>query len=147
MMAYYSTKNYPPSLGLSAVFRQWRADSHCRFLHGYALGFRFKFTASYLDQNGWVMDFGGLKPLRDALVEHYDHRVLVAEDDPELDTFMQMSMRGLGRVIVQPRVGTEAFALHGFNTAKRLVNDGRVRVISCECYEHDGNSASYVELE
>lgn len=147
MMAYTSTKNYPPSLGLSACFRQWRAESHCRFLHGYALGFRFKFSASYLDANGWVMDFGGLKALKAELVDRYDHRLLVAEDDPDLEFFMHISMKGIARVITMKQVGVEAFATHAFNVAKHLCNDGRVRVISAECYEHDGNSAIYEELE
>jgi 6-pyruvoyltetrahydropterin/6-carboxytetrahydropterin synthase len=142
---YYSTKNYPPSLGLSCVFRQWRAESHCRFLHGYALGFRFKFAAAYLDANGWVMDFGGLKPLKESLVERYDHRLLVAQDDPQLETIMQLSINDTARIITVPKVGVEAFATQAFWEAARLCNNGRVRVISCECYEHEGNSAIYAE--
>ena len=39
------TKHYPHSLGLSACFRQPRADSHCNQLHGYPLAFTFKFAA------------------------------------------------------------------------------------------------------
>ena len=41
-MAYYSTKTYGHNIGLSAVFRQPNADhSHCHFLHGYSLAFKF----------------------------------------------------------------------------------------------------------
>ena len=49
-MAYYSTKTYGHNIGLSACFRQPHADhSHCRFLHGYSLQFKFTFEADELD--------------------------------------------------------------------------------------------------
>lgn len=48
-MAYLSTKTYGHEVGLSATFRQWRAKSHCRLLHGYSLSFRFEFEANTLD--------------------------------------------------------------------------------------------------
>ena len=35
---YRSSKTYGHEIGLSAAFRQWRAQSHCRLIHGYALG-------------------------------------------------------------------------------------------------------------
>lgn len=138
---YYSTKNYPPSLGLSTCFRQWAAESHCRWLHGYALGFRFKFAARYLDANGWVVDFGGLKALKDELVERYDHRLLVASDDPYRNHFEQLGENGLASVRIVSRVGAEAFAAEMYGFACKLINDDRVQVISCECYEHEANSA------
>ena len=45
------------------AFRQWRADSHCKFLHGYSFEFEFEFGAHELDERNWVVDFGGLKEL------------------------------------------------------------------------------------
>ncbi len=47
--------------GYSTVFRQWKAeDTHCRFLHGYAISFRVWFEGE-LDHRNWVWDFGGMK--------------------------------------------------------------------------------------
>ena len=63
MAKLYSTKKYGHERGLSAAFRQWRAESHCRFMHGYSLEFGFVFGAHELDENNWVVDFGGLKGL------------------------------------------------------------------------------------
>ena len=60
---YSVTKHYPHSLGLSVVFRQFKATSHCAQFHGYALAFTAELTASTLDRRGWVYDFGGLKPI------------------------------------------------------------------------------------
>ena len=61
MAKHYSTKTYGHNIGLSAVFRQLHADSHCRFLHGYSLQFKFTFGCDELDEKNWVVDFGGLK--------------------------------------------------------------------------------------
>ena len=83
-MTHRVTKTYGAELGLSATFRQHRAKSHCRFIHGYALGFKLVFEADKLDENGWVKDFGGLKPLKQRLIETFDHRLLVAADDPAI---------------------------------------------------------------
>jgi 6-pyruvoyltetrahydropterin/6-carboxytetrahydropterin synthase len=140
---YYSTKNYPPSLGLSACFRQHGADSHCHLLHGYSLGFRFKFAATTLDRNGWVVDFGGLKKLKEELVLRFDHRLLVAYDDPYREQLLDLHGFGIANVAVVERTGCEAFAAQMFHFASSLVNDGRVECVSCECYEHDANSALY----
>ena len=41
MSKYISTKTYK-HLG-PVAYRQWRADSHCRFIHGYSLEVHVKF--------------------------------------------------------------------------------------------------------
>ena len=41
MAKYRSTKTYK-HLG-PVAYRQWRADSHCNLIHGYALTFHFEF--------------------------------------------------------------------------------------------------------
>ena len=48
-MTYRVTKTYGNERGLSCAFRQWKAESHCRLIHGYSLGFRFVFEAETLD--------------------------------------------------------------------------------------------------
>ena len=60
-MEYQSTKII--ELG-SCAFRQWRADSHCKFIHGYRLVAKFWFECEKLDERNWVVDFGGLKELK-----------------------------------------------------------------------------------
>ena len=87
MVKYFSSKKYGHERGLSAAFRQWKADSHCKYIHGYSLEFEFKFGANELDERNWVVDFGGLKELENWLRNHFDHKTLVASDDPELAKF------------------------------------------------------------
>ena len=58
MAKFQSTKLFD---GFSCVFRQWKAeDTHCKYLHGYALSFRIWFEGE-LDERNWVWDFGGMK--------------------------------------------------------------------------------------
>lgn len=147
---YHVTKHYPHSLGLSACFRQPLAESHCHFLHGYALAFSFEFCARDLDKNGWVVDFGGLKPLKQFLVDTFDHKTMIAEGDAEGIAFLT-DPRGKALVdyVILPRVGMEAFANLGWHQARRLlINTGlspRVRLTKVTVAEHEGNSASYSE--
>lgn len=160
---YQSTKTYGHELGLSACFRQHRADSHCNLLHGYALSFKFVFEAETLDDRNWVQDFGGLKKLKERLVAYFDHKLLVAEDDPRKDELCALAGLGLADVIVLPAVGCEAFAKIAFRFALDVITDAnaeefrriraqgndiwpdrhRVRVVSCECAEHGANSATF----
>lgn len=149
-MAWRSTKCYGHELGLSACFRQWRATpSHCSLLHGYALSFKFVFEADDLDARNWVCDFGGLKWLKEQLVDLFDHKLIVAADDPELRVLIGLETMGIADAVIFNKVGCEAFAKVGYDFAVRAIERDcnlapRVRVISCECAEHGANSAIYI---
>lgn len=148
---YRSTKHYGHEVGLSACFRQWRTDSHCNLLHGYALAFTFTFEAETLDDRNWVVDFGGLEQLKDSLRRTFDHKLIVAGDDPELETLLQLHHRKIANVLMFPDgVGCEKFAKWGYETARGILLQtkhgyfDRVRVVSCEVREHGANSAIYI---
>jgi 6-pyruvoyltetrahydropterin/6-carboxytetrahydropterin synthase len=140
-------KTYGHAEGLSCCFRQWQAGaSHCRYLHGYALAFSFTFVTETLDDRGWCLDFGSLKPLRAWLHDTFDHTALVAEDDPELSVFQALSAQGLIQLRVVPAVGCEAFAALAHAWAQEFVmqqTGGRVRVEVVAVSEHAGNQASF----
>ncbi|ARU05657.1 6-pyruvoyl tetrahydrobiopterin synthase [Comamonas serinivorans] len=147
-MSYRSTKTYGHEVGLSVAFRQWRAASHCRLLHGYSLAFRFEFEAHALDERHWVVDFGGLKPLKAMLEATFDHKTVVAADDPEIAWFEEAARRGLLELVVLPGVGCEKFAehVHGLATAWMRAQglSPRCRLVSVEVKEHGANSAIYL---
>ena len=146
MPKYFSTKTYGHNIGLSACFRQPKAHSHCKFLHGYALQFKFIFGCEHLDERNWVVDFGGLKPLKKWLEDNFDHKVVLDEDDPQLHHFHVLEDAGLCEISFFDGVGVEKFAEHAFNFADELVKEmtnNRCYVISCECAEHGSNSAIY----
>lgn len=144
---YQSTKTYGHHIGLSCAFRQWRAHSHCRLLHGYSLSFKFVFEATELDSTNWVVDFGGTKSLKAILEDTFDHTTVVAEDDPELAWFEEAQKRGLLKLVVLPAGGCEKFAEYVYEVAEQwLVDAGfapRVRMCSVEVSEHGANSAIF----
>jgi len=145
-MPYQSTKTYGHNIGLSACFRQPNAHSHCKFLHGYSLQFKFTFQAAELDERNWVVDFGGLKPLKAWLEKTFDHKVVLDRDDPMLYKFAELENVGLAEITILDGVGVEMFAKHAYNYADKLVRemtDNRCWVISVECAEHGANSAIY----
>lgn len=146
-MGWEVTKTYGHDLGLSCCFRQWRSDSHCRFLHGYALSFSFVFRRrdTNLDQKNWVIDYGDMKSIRAWLKENYDHRTVVAEDDPELETFLRLHDRGLLDLRVIPKVSIEMFALEaGSFVVKWLAeNHPEVALVRAEVREHGSNAATW----
>lgn len=147
-MPFQSTKTYGHEVGLSACFRQWRATSHCNQLHGYALAFSFVFEAQDLDHRNWVVDFGGLAYLKHKLATTFDHKLVVAQDDPMLDEISALGGLGVADVLVMDSVGCEQFAALAYTYAQDAINQmgigDRVRVVSAECREHGANSAIYV---
>ena len=143
---YESTKTYGHNIGLSACFRQPKAHSHCKYLHGYALQFKFTFGCEHLDERNWVVDFGGLKPLKAWLEDTFDHKVVLEKDDPELHHFESLRLNKLAELTILDGVGVEKFAEHACKFADKLVKDmtnDRCFVVSCECAEHGANSAIY----
>lgn len=146
-MTYISSKTYGHELGLSVCFRQHKASSHCRYLHGYALSIRLEFEAAELNECNWVIDFGGLKDFKQSLQRYFDHRMLVAEDDPAMPHFMELNRLDLAAVRVVPATGCEAFAKLVFDMGNDWLHDhdfiSRVHMRSVEVCEHGANSAIY----
>lgn len=146
-MPHFSTKTYGHDVGLSACFRQHKATSHCRFLHGYALAVTIKFGANELDERNWVIDFGGLGTFKDSLKAMFDHTLLIAQDDPHVDELGVLAGFDLADVRIVEATGCEAFAKLIFKSAEAwLVDNGhvpRVWVQSVEVREHGANSAIY----
>jgi 6-pyruvoyltetrahydropterin/6-carboxytetrahydropterin synthase len=108
MAKFISTKTYN-QIG-PVAYRQWRADSHCNLVHGYALSFHFEFECDTLDARNWCMDFGGLRPLKDKLEEWFDHTLLVAQDDPHRDALINLGKLGIAKITEVERTGCEGLA-------------------------------------
>ncbi len=143
-----STKTYGHNEGLSCCFRQPKAiHSHCSLLHGYALSFRFIFSAETLDDKNWVVDFGGMKDLKVWLHHMFDHTWAVDSADPKLDEIVEfVAATNIADLRVMDGVGCEMFAKYAFDFADAFVRKecpDRVRCTSVEVMEHSGNSAIY----
>lgn len=105
---YTSTKEYHDEF--PCAYRQWRADSHCRIIHGYSFSMKFYFGTNDLDVRNWVVDFGGLKELKSFLKDMFDHTLLVAEDDPEIDWYKEAEKRKIAKLTILPKLGCEGLA-------------------------------------
>jgi len=144
-LIYQSTKTYAHSVGLSCCFRQWRAESHCHFLHGYALKVTLTFETEELDIRNWAVDFGSLKSLKGWLEDTFDHKLLIAEDDPERETLEDLAELGIADIRVLPDLGMERFAEAIWIYADMWLGDNgykpRCKLRSVEVWEHEGNSA------
>lgn len=107
-MKYISTKSYHQIAPVA--YRQWRADSHCNLIHGYALSFHFEFECNDLDVRNWAFDFGGLRPLKDFIEEHFDHCLLLAQDDPHYDEIKRLGELGIAKITEVEKTGCEGIA-------------------------------------
>ncbi len=147
-MRYQVSKSYLHSEGWSCTFRQHRAaHSHCHYLHGYAVGVQLTFECTSLDTCNWVTDFGGLHPIKNWLQDLFDHRTLIAQDDPMLEAFQALDRQGLIRLVEVPGVGCEKFAEMIYRKIEseflpRLAGDREVLLVSVCVSEHGGNSAT-----
>ena len=152
MGKFQSTKLFD---GFSCVFRQWKAEgTHCRFLHGYGISFRVWFEGE-LDERNWVWDFGGMKRAKTEIdgmspkmwMDYmFDHTMLVATDDPQLESFRKLDEEGVIQLREIPATGAERFAQFIFDKLNKFVHfetKGRVRVVRVEFMEHGKNTAIY----
>lgn len=139
---YRVTKNYGHSRGFSCAFRQWSADSHCKNLHGYSLGFKIVLESPALDINNWVYDFGNFEFLDKWLSENFDHTLLIAKDDPEFELLMSLN-NITAKVIVLDKISCEYFAEMTFKFIQQSLAKLDVEVVSVEVSEHESNSAGF----
>lgn len=149
MTLWRTRKTFGTEMGLSCAFRQWRAKSHCSKLHGYALGFIITLEANSLNEQNWVYDFGNFEWLKIYLKDNFDHKTVIAKDDPLLEQFQKMERFQALDLVVLNDVGCEKFAEVVFNFAvKHLkITDPEVKVLSVECFEHSSNSSSCVNIK
>lgn len=142
---FLSGKTYTHATGHSCAFRQWRADSHCNLIHGYALQFELQFGGNELDHRNWIVDFGGLKELKEWLKYMFDHTYLIAMDDPEKGVFYELEKKQLVDLRLVDAVGCERFSELVFDKAQEIIEEqygDRCWVESVTVREHESNSAT-----
>jgi 6-pyruvoyltetrahydropterin/6-carboxytetrahydropterin synthase len=140
---YSSTKTFR---NLPCAHRQWKNEGHCAFVHGYSREFIIHFAASELDKHGWVVDFGGLKELREFLVHWFDHTLLLAEDDPLLSEFKELENKGACDLRILESASIEYSAKFVYEFANELIRKktkNRAWCYRVEVKENDKNSAIY----
>lgn len=148
MAKYFTGKKYGHDRGLSCAFRQWRAThSHCSKLHGYSIAVEILFECEKLDDRNWGVDYGGMDTLKIWLETMFDHKTLVAKDDPEIEWYREGQKRGVLDIVEIENTGCERMAEMIYNKVEEWVigNDlsPRVKPYKVTVWEHEANSASY----
>ena len=76
----------------------------------------------------------------------FDHTMVIAEDDPFIESLKLMDNAGAAQVRVIEAVGAEKFAEFIYHKLNEFVieeTDGRVKITQVEFMEHSKNSAIY----
>lgn len=140
------TKRYD---NLKAAHRQWRHEGHCCFIHGENWAFDITFASETRDSCGFIVDFGKLRPLRDALEKWFDHVLLIDHDDPQLEVFHGLHVMGVTDLRVVDSCSAEGLAKKAYQIASIILSGNPewvargVRVTKVVCYEDNKNSATY----
>ena len=146
-MKFKSTKRFGP---ITTGHRQWKDEGHCSYVHGYGRYIRLTFEASELDERGWVMDFGDLKGDKKWIESEWDHRVLIAADDPLLSDLQELESKGVLYLNVlddgyYPGIEESCRYLYDkLNPIIKKKTNNRVEITRVEVWEHENNHAEYV---
>lgn len=140
---FKSTKRFS---GFPCTHRQWKAKSHCKYVHGYSREFYFEFAATELTEEGWVVDFGGLKEIKTWLEHLFDHTFLMAQDDPHLEDFKRLDDQGVIQLRILPNPGMEGTAFYVYQEASKILEKlygKRAWITKVEVRENEKNSAFF----
>ena len=124
------------------------SPGHCAQIHGYDRSVEFTF-AGEPDDHGWIVPFGGLKPVKEFLEYYFDHVTVLPADDPRLE-----QLRGSDHVETNGLLGTlrvlpsgvsmemsSLFIWEHVNHYIYKITQGRCYVERVRVYEHDRNDA------
>ena len=118
-------------------------ESKCRHLHGHNYRIHFTCSAAQLDELGRVIDFGVIKELLCMwLEEHWDHKMMIYDEDPLLPSLQELVPEDL--VVVPFNPTAEAMAQYLVETVApaQLAGTG-VTLVSCHVEETTRCSATY----
>ncbi len=125
--------------------RQHKHDGHCALIHGHNWSFTFTFACVETDDNGFVIDFGKLRFLREWLETHLDHACVFSKDDPLAEQIIQAAPDAF-KVYRLPNCSCEGLAAHLWTVLDPIVRErtgGRVRILSLEVEEDRRNAACF----
>ena len=147
-MKYKSSKRFGP---ITTGHRQWRDKGHCSYVHGYGRYVRLTFEATELDERGWVMDFGDLRDVKSWIESEWDHRTLIAADDPVIPELKALEKVGGINLNILPKgylPGIEESCRYLYDRLNPVIQrktNNRVEITRVEIWETEKNQAEYVK--
>ena len=146
-MKYKSSTRFGP---ITTGHRQWRDKGHCSYVHGYGRYVRLTFEATELDERGWVMDFGDLRDVKSWIESEWDHRTLIAADDPVIPELKALEKVGGINLNILPKgylPGIEESCRYLYDRLNPVIQrktNNRVEITRVEIWETEKNQAEYV---
>lgn len=141
--------------------RQPNHEGHCSLIHGHNWAFEFEFAAylpkedrlaedshdlQTVDKNGFVVDFGNLKWLKEWLNGKFDHALVLNEADPclrQLREWLCVYQPALAHITVVPNCGAEGLATYVSDYVRSVLSiQGQVRLVRVTVFEDSKNSAT-----
>ncbi len=121
-------------------------EGRCKYIHGHSYLWEITVRGK-VNEEGMVMDFRDLKLAVDAILDPFDHALVLSKDDPLLGHHRQEDLGqlfsdiGLGsRLITFPYIPTaENFAMY---VGKELVDKG-IKVRRVVCWETVNSKATW----
>lgn len=125
--------------------RQHMHDGHCSFVHGHNWDISVTFACSETDVNGFVVDFGKLKFLKEWINANLDHACVFSKSDPLAEKLISAAPNAWKPYMVE-QCSCEGLAKHlyeVFNTLVRGNTNNRAWVECVEVSEDKKNTARY----
>lgn len=121
---------------------------HCSTIHGYDREVEFRF-AGEVDDHGWIVPFGQLKPIKQFLEYYFDHVTVLPADDPRINSLRTSEAYQFGGLLGQLRVlpsgvsmeMSSLFIWEHVNAYIYHITNGRCYVEMVRVYEHERNDA------
>jgi 6-pyruvoyltetrahydropterin/6-carboxytetrahydropterin synthase len=126
--------------------RQHRHPGHCALIHGHNWSFTFTFACRERDENGFVVDFGGLDFIRNWFECTLDHACVFSADDPVREKLVAAAP-AVWKPLVIPNCSCEGIAEWVFRQVDPLVRERtaeRVWIAAIEVDEDSRNAARFV---
>ncbi|PTX91850.1 6-carboxytetrahydropterin synthase [Verrucomicrobia bacterium LW23] len=123
--------------------RQHLHPGPCSRIHGHNWAIKITFACSHFDNNGFVVDFGNLKYIKEYFDEHLDHACIFSNHDPLAHSIISSSPKGIFKPYWVDNASCEGIAQHLYLKISELVeaNEGnRVWINELELHEDEKNS-------
>ena len=127
--------------------RQHLHDGHCSYIHGHNWDISVTFVCDETDENGFVVDFGKVKFLKEWIGAHLDHACLFSNDDPLVEK-LRAAAPEAWKIYQVEQCSCEGLARHLYNVFNGMVIEktgGRARVYCVEVSEDKKNAALFCE--
>jgi len=136
------SKTYPD---VPFAHRQHRHSGHCSLIHGHNWTLKLAFACERLDKNGFVVDFGNLKYIKQWIADHIDHACMLAADDPLKDRIVK-AVPEVYRLYEVPNASCEGISTHLWEVFSELLyeNEGdRVWIAQVDLLEDSKNATCF----